>query len=172
MASLICLSQFDLGFCHLQHFLLLFSCQVVSDSATPWTAARQTPVSSALSWSLLRVTSIESVMLSNHLIFCPPVLLLRPVFPSIRIFSSYELALCTRWPKYQSFSFSISASNKCSELISFRMDWFGLLAIQGTLKSLLQHHSLKASVLRCSTFFTVPLSHSYTTTGKPAALTM
>ena len=114
--------------------------------------------------------SIESVMPSNHLILCHPPLLLPPIFPIIRVFSD-ESALRIRWPKYWSFSFSISPSNEYSGLISFRMDWLDLLAVQGTLKSLLQHHSSKASVLQCSAFFIVQLSHPYMTTGKTIALT-
>ena len=109
-------------------------------------------------------------MPSNHLILCRPLLLLPPIFPSIRVFSN-ESALCITWPKYWSFSFNISPSNEHPGLISFRMDWLDLPAVQGTLKSLLQHHSLKASILRCSTFFTVQLSHPYMTTGKSIALT-
>ena len=114
--------------------------------------------------------SIESVMPSNHLILCRPFLLLPPIFPSIRVFSN-ESALHIRWPKYWRFSFSISPSNEHPGLISFRMDWLDLLAVQGTLKSLFQHHSLKASILLCSAFFTVQLSHPYMTTGKTIALT-
>ena len=114
--------------------------------------------------------SIESMMPSNHLILCHPLLLLPSIFPSIRVFSN-ESVLCIRWPKYWSFSFSISPSNEYSGLISFRIDWFDLLAVQGTLKSLLQHHSSKASVLRNSAFFIVQLSHPYMTTGKTIALT-
>ena len=114
--------------------------------------------------------SIESVMPSNHLILCCPLLLLPSVFPSIRVFSN-ESALYIRWPKYWSFSFSISPSNEHPGLISFKMDWLDLFAVQGTLKSLLQHHSSKASILRCSAFFTVQLSHPYMTTGKTIALT-
>ena len=119
--------------------------------------------------SLLKLMSIESVMPSNHLILCHPLLLLPTIFPSIRVFSN-ESALHMRWPKYWSFSFSISSSNEHSGLI-FRMDWLDLLAVQGTLKSLLQHHSSKASILRHSAFFTVQLSHPYMTTGKTIALT-
>ena len=115
--------------------------------------------------------SIESVMLSNRLILCHPLLLLTSVFPSIRVFSN-ELTLCFRWPKYWSFSFSISPSNEYSELIYFRMDWFDLLAVQGTLKSLLQHHSWKASVLGHSAYFLVQFSHPYMTTRKTIALTI
>ena len=114
--------------------------------------------------------SIESVMPSNHLIFCCPLLLLPSIFPSIRVFSN-ESALRIRWPKYWSFSFSISPSNEHPRLISFRMDWLDLLAVQGTLKSLLQHHSSKASILQCLAFFIVQLSHPYMTTGKIIALT-
>ena len=114
--------------------------------------------------------SIESVMPSNHLIFCCPLLLLPSIFPSIRVFSK-ESVLHIRWPKYYSFNFSISPSNEYSGLISFRMDWLDLLAVQGTLKSLLQHHSSKASILWCSAFFIVQLSHPYMTTGKTIALT-
>ena len=137
---------------------------------TPWTAAHQAPLSFNLSQSLLRPISIESVMLSNHLIFCHPLLLLPSAFPSIKVFS-IEWALCIRWPKYWSFSFSISPSSEQSGLISFRMDWFALLAIQAALKSLLQHHSWKASVLQPA-FFMVQLSHPYMTTGKTIALTI
>ena len=114
--------------------------------------------------------SIELVMPSKHLILCRPLLLLPSIFPSIRVFSN-ESALCIRWPKYWSFSFNISISNEHPGLISFRMDWLDLLAVQGTLKSLLQHHSSKASMLRCSAFFIGPLSHPYMTTGKTIALT-
>ena len=114
--------------------------------------------------------SIESVMPCNHLILCYPLLLLPSIFPSIRVFSK-ESVLCIRWPKYWSFSFSISPSNKYSGLISFRVDWLDLLAVQGTLKSLLQHHSSKASILQCSAFFIVQLSHPYLTTRKTITLT-
>ena len=123
-----------------------------------------------VSWSLLRLMSTESVMLSNYLILCCTLLLLSSIFPSIRVFSN-ESALRIRWPKYWSFSFSISPSNEFSGLISLRMDWLDLLAVQGTLKSLLLHHSSKASILRCLAFFTVQLSHPYMTTGKTIALT-
>ena len=125
---------------------------------TPWAAAHQASLSITNSRSLFKHLSIESVMPSNHLILCHPLLLLPPVFPSIRVFSN-ESALCIRWPKYWSFSFSISPSSEYSGLISFRMDWLGLLAVQGTLKSLLQHHSSKASILWRSAFFIVQLSH-------------
>ena len=122
------------------------------------------------SWSLLKLMSIESVMSSNHLILCRPLLLLPSIFPSIRIFSS-ETVLRIRWPKYWSFSFSISPSSEYSELISFRIDWFDFPAVKGTPKSLLQHHSSKSSILWCSAFFMVQLSHPYMTTGKTIALT-
>ena len=122
------------------------------------------------SWSLLKLMSIESVMSSNHLILCRPLLLLPSIFPSIRIFSS-ETVLRIRWPKYWSFSFSISPSSEYSELISFRIDWFDFHAVKGTPKSLLQHHSSKSSILWCSAFFMVQLSHPYMTTGKTIALT-
>ena len=121
-------------------------------------------------WSSSKPTSIESVMPSSHLILCRPLLLLPPVPPSIRVFSN-KSALHTMWPKYWSFSFSICSSNEYSGLISFRMDWLDLLAVQGTLKGLLQHHSSKASILRCSAFFIVQLSHPYMTTGKTITLT-
>ena len=117
--------------------------------ATPWTAARQASLSITNFQRLLKLMSIESVMPSNHLILCPPLLLLPSIFPSIRVFSN-ESTLCIMWPKYWSFSFSISPANEYSGLISFRMDWLDLPAVQGTLKSLLQHHSSKASILRCS----------------------
>ena len=136
---------------------------------TQWTAARQASLSITSSQSLLKLMSIESVMPSNHLILCHPLLLSPSVFPSIRVFSN-ESVLCIRWPKYWSFSFSISPSNEYSGLISFRMGWFDLLAFQGTLKSLLQHHSSKASILWHSAFFIVQLSHPYMTTGKNIAL--
>ena len=136
----------------------------------PWTAARQASLSITNSWSLLKLMSIESVMPSNHLILCHPLLLPPSIFPSIRVFLN-ESALCIRWPKYWSFSFNISPSNEHSGLISFRMDLVGLLAVQGTLKSL-QHHSSKALILWCSAFFIVQLSHPYMTTGKNIALTI
>ena len=139
--------------------------------ATPWTAACQASLSITDSWSLLKLMSIESVMPSNYLILCCPLLLLPSIFPSIRIFSN-ESVLPIRWPKYWSFSFSISPSNECSGLISFRIDWFELLAVQGTLKSLLQLRSSKASILQHSAFFIVQLSHLYLTTGKTIALTI
>jgi len=130
----------------------------------------QASLSITNSQSLIKLTSIESVMPSNHLILCLPLLLLPSIFPSIQVFSN-ESVLCIRWPKYWSFSFSISPSNEYSGLISFRMDWLDLLAVQGTLKSLHQHHSSKASILWPSAFFTVQLSHPYITTGKTIALT-
>ena len=136
----------------------------------PWTAAHQVSLSSTNYRSLLKFMSIESVIPSNHLILCLPLLPLLSIFPSIRGFSN-ESVLCIRWPKYWSFSFSISPSNEYSRLTSFRMDWLDLLAVQGTLKSLLQHHSSKAPILQHSAFFVVQLSHSYTTTGKTIALT-
>ena len=138
--------------------------------ATPWTAACQTSLSVTNFQSLLISMSIESVMPSKHLILCLPLLLPPSVFPSIRVFSN-ESALCIRWPKYWSVSFSISPSNEHSELISYRMDWLDLLAVQGTLKSLHQHHSSKTSILQGSAFFMVQLSHPYVTTGKNIALT-
>ena len=137
---------------------------------TPWTAAGQASLSIANSRSLLKLMSIESVMPSNHLVLCHPLLLPPSIFPSIRVVSN-ESVLPIRWPKYWSFSFSNSSSNEYSRLISFRMDWLDLLAIQETLKSLLQHHSSKASILQCSAFFIVQLSHPYMTTGKTIALT-
>ena len=137
--------------------------------ATPWIAARQASLSMTNSRRSLKLMSIELMMPSSHLILCCPLFLLPPIPPSIRVFSS-ESALLIRWPKYWSFSFSISPSNEHPGLISFRMDWLDLLAVQGTLKSLLQHHSSKASIL-CSAFFTVQLSHPYMTTEKTIALT-
>ena len=139
--------------------------------ATPWTAAHQASLSITNSRIPPKPMSIESMMPSNHLILCHPLLLLPSIFSSIRVFSN-ESVLHIRWPKYWSFSFSISPSSEYSGLISFRMDWLDLLAVQGTLKSLLQHHSSKASILRCSNFFTVQLSHSYMITGKTTALTI
>ena len=134
-----------------------FSLSHVRLFATPWTAAHQASLSIANSQSLLKLMSIESVMTFNHLIFCCPPLLLPSIFPSIRVFSN-ESVLHIRWPKYWSFSFSISPSNEHPGLISFRIDWFDLLAVQGMLKSLLQHHSSKASILWCSAFFKAELS--------------
>ena len=134
---------------------------------TPWTAARQASLSITNSWSVLKLMSIELVMPCNQLV-CHPLLLLPSIFPSTRVFST-ESFLCIRWPKY--WSFSINPSSEYSGLISFRIDWFDLLAVQGTLRSLLQHHSSKASILRHSAFFMVHLSHPYMTTGKTIALT-
>ena len=136
----------------------------------PWTAAHQASLSITNYQSLLKLMSIESVMPSSHLILCHPLLLPPSIFPSIRVFSN-KSALHIRWLKYWSFSFNISPSNEYSGLISFRMDWLDLLTVQGTLKSLLQHHSSKASILRRSAFFTVQLSHPYMTRGKTISLT-
>ena len=155
----------------------LYGCRSVAKSyqslrlyATPWTIACQTPLSFTVFQSLLKFMSIELVRLSNHLILCHLLFLLPSIFPRIRVFSS-ESALYIRWPEDWSFSLSISPSNEYSGLISFRIDWFDLLVVQGTLKGLLQHHSLKASILWCSAFFVVQLSHLYMTTGKTIALT-
>ena len=137
---------------------------------TPWTAACQTSLSITNSWSLFRLMPIEPVMPSNHLILCDPHFLPASIFPSIRVFTN-ESALHIRWQKYWSFSFNISPSSGYSRLISFWMNWVALLAVQGTLKSLLQHHSSKASLLQCSAFFIVQLSHPCMTTGKTIALT-
>ena len=137
---------------------------------TPWTAASQASLSITNSQSLLKVMSIKSVMPSNYLLLCDPLLLLPSIFCSIRVFSS-ESVLHIRWPKYWSFSFNISPSNEYSGLISLRMDWLDLLVVQGTLKSLLQYHSSKASILPCSAFFMAQLSHPYMTTGKTIPLT-
>ena len=142
----------------------------MSDSVTPRTAAHQASLSITNSLNLLKLMSIESVMPSNHLILCCPLLLLPSILPSIRVFSN-ESALCIRLLKYWSFSFSISPSNEHSGLISFRIDWLDLLAVQGTFKSLFQHYSSKASILLHSAFFIVQLSHPYMTTGKTIALT-
>jgi len=159
------------------HVVFVFLCLIYHSSVqslshvrlflTPWTAALQASLSTTISRSLL--IFIESVMTSNHLILCS-LLLLPSVFPSTRVFSN-ESVLCIRWPEYWSFGFSISPSNEYSGLISFRMDWLDLLAVQGTLKSLLQHHSSKASILQHSAFFMAQLSHPYMTTGKTIALT-
>ena len=145
---------------------MLFSCSVVSNLfVTPWTTAHQASLSFTISWSLFKLMSIELVMPSNHLVLRRP-LLLSSIFPSIGVFSN-ELALPISWPKYWSFSFSISPFNEYSGLIYFRINWSDLLAVQGTLKSLLQHHSSKASILLCSAFLMVQLSYLYLTTGKP-----
>ena len=159
-----------IAFCVLHLLSVQFSHSVVSDSMTPWTAARQTSLSITNSQRLLKLISIELVMPFKHFILYHPLLLLPSIFPSIRVFYN-ESVLCIRCPKYWSFSFSIRPSNEYSGLISFRKDWLDLLAVQGTLKSLLQHHSSKASILRCSTFFIIQLSHPYVTTGKTIALT-
>ena len=155
---------------HISQFSSVQSLSHVRLFETPWIAACQASLSITNSQSSLRLASIESVMPSSHLILCRPLLLLTPIPPSIRVLPN-ESALCIRWPKYWSFSFNISPSNEHSGLISFRMDWLDILAVQGTLKSLLQHHSSKASILRCSAFFIVQLSHQYMTTGKTIALT-
>ena len=152
-----------MGRCKLISSIQSLSC--VQLFATPWTTA-----SLSNSWSLLKLKSKVSVIPSNHLILFHLLLLLPSIFPGIRVFSN-ESVLCIRWPKYWSFSFSISPSNEYSGLISSRIDWLDLLEVKGTLKSLLQHHSSKASVLRCSAFIIVQLSHSYMTTGKTLALT-
>ena len=138
--------------------------------ATPWTAAHQASLSFTISHSLLKHMSSELVILSSHLVLSRPLLLLRSMCPSIRVFSN-ESALRVRWPKYWSFSFSVSPSNEYSGLVSFRIDWFDLLVVQGTLKSLLQHHTSKASILQHSAFLMVQLSHPYMTTGKTIAST-
>ena len=153
-----------------RHCCLLSSFLIVSDSATSWTVACQASLSFTISQSLLKLISIQSMMPSNHLILCHPLLFLPSIFPSIRVFSN-ESALCIRRPKYWSFSFNISPPNEHPGPITLRMDWLDLLEVQGTLKSLLQHHSSKASILPCSAFFTVLHSHPYMTTGKTIALT-
>ena len=155
-------------FFHISRSVQLLSC--VRFFATPWTAALQASLSFTNSWSLLKLMSIELVMPSNHPILCRPLLLPPSIFPSIGVFSD-ESVLLIRWPKYWSFSFTICPSSEYSGLISFRMDWLDLLAVQGTLGSLLQHHSSKASILRRSAFFIVQLSHPYMTTGKTITLT-
>ena len=148
-----------------------FSHSVISDSLwPPWTTACQASLSITNSQSPSKPMSIESMMPSNYLILCHPLLLLLSIFPSIRVFSN-ELALRIRWPKYWSFSFTMSPTNEHPRLVSFRMDWLDLLVVQGTLKSLLQHHSSKASIIWHSTFFIVQLSHPHMTTGKTIALT-
>ena len=152
------------------HASVQFSPSVMSDSATPWTTAHQASRSITNSQSLLKLMSIKLVMPSNHLILCHPLLLPPSIFPSIRV-SSNESVLHIRWPEYWSFSFSISPSNEYSGLISVRMNWLDLRAVQGTLKSLLQHHSSKARILRQSAFFIDQLSRPYMTTGKTIALT-
>ena len=151
--------------------LLLFNCQVMSNSLRPHGLQHAWLLCPSFFQSLLKLMSIESVMTSNHLILCHPLLLLPSLFPSIRVLSN-ESVLLIRWPKYWSFNFSIHPSNEYSGLISFRMDWLDLLAVQGTLKSLLQHHNSKASILWCSAFFMVQVSYPYMTTGKTIALTI
>ena len=164
--SVILISQTDyFSFCIWLHFNSIQSLSRILLFATPWTTACQTSLSITNCWSLPKPMSIESVMPSNHLIFCHPLLLLSPIPPSIRVFSN-ESALRIRWPKYWSFSLNISPSNEHPGLISFRMDWLDLLADQETLKSFLQHHSSKASILQCSAVFIVQLSHPYMTTRK------
>ena len=158
------------GIFFLSYFSSVQSLSHVQLFANPWTAACQASLSFSNSQSLLKRLSIKSVMPSNHLILCRPLLLLPSIFPSIGVFSK-ESVLHIRWPKYWSFSFSISSSSEYSGLISFRMERLNLLAAQGTLKSLLQHHSSKAAILWCSAFFTVQLSHQYVITGKSIALT-
>ena len=154
-----------------QHlFLLLFSLSHVQLFATSWTAAHQASLSITICWSLLKLMSIESVMPFNHLVLCHCLLLLPALFPSIRVFSDQSV-FHIRWQMYWSFSFSISPSNEYSGLISFRIVWLDLLAVQGILKSFLQHHGSKVSVLQYSAFFMVQLSHPYITTGKTIALT-
>ena len=150
---------------------MLFSQQVVSDSATPCTAVHQAPLSFTISQRLLRFMSIESVMVSNHLILCHSLLHLSSIFPSIKVYCN-ESALHIRWPRYRSFSFSISPSNVYSGLVSFRIDWFHLLAVQGTLKNLLHHHNSNALILWHSAFIMFQLSHLYMTTGKIIDLTI
>ena len=165
-------SQCTVGTLNLDSPLLVVqSLSCVQLFATPWTAACQVSPSVTISQSLFKFTSIESMRLSNHLILCCPLFPLPSVFPSIRVFSN-ESALHIRWPTCWSFSFGIGPSNEYSGLIAFMINWFDLLAVQETLKSLLQHHNLNASVLRCSAFFMVQLSHPYMTTGKTLALTI
>ena len=156
--------------CKCLQFSSVQSLSCVQLIATPWTAALQASLSINNSQSLLKHMSIESVMPSNHLILCHPLLRRPSIFPSIRVFSN-ESVLRIKWPKYWSFSFSMSPSKEHPGLISFRMDWLDLLVVQGTLKSLLQHHSSKASILRRSAFVTAQLSHPYMNTGKTRALT-
>ena len=153
----------------LKNIVVLQLLSLVQLFVSPWTAVRYASVSFTVSQSLIKFMSIESVMPSNHLILCHPLLFQPSIFPSIRVFSS-ESALCIKWPKYWSFSFSISPSNEYLGLISFQSDWLDLLAVQGTLKSLLQHHSSKASILQHSAFCVVQLSHPYMTTGKTIIL--
>ena len=155
---------------YIHHRIVVHLLSCVRLFVTPWTAARQVSPSFTISWSSLKLMSIQSVMLYNHLIFCCPLLFLSSVFPSMGVFSN-ESALCIRWPKCWSFSFSISPSSEYLGLISFSIDWFDLLAVQETLKSLLQHYNLKVSNLQHFPFFKVQLLHPYMTTGKTIALT-
>ena len=159
--SILCFHEFGVFVVHLLSHVYLF--------VTPWTVAHQAFLSFTNSWSLLILMSIESVMLSNHLVFCCPLLLQPSIFPSLRVFSN-ESVLCIRWPKDWNYSFSISYSNEYSGLISFRISWFDLLAVQVTLKSLLKHYSSKASILQSSASFIVQISHPYMATGKIIAL--
>ena len=163
----------DVCMSHTHIYIMEYSVQSLSRVrlfATPWITARQASLSITNSRSSLKLMSIYSVMPSSHLLLCRPLLLLPPIPPRIRVLSN-ESTLHMRWPKYWSFSFSINLSKEHPGLISFRMDWLNLLIVQGTLKSLLQYHSSKASILRCSAFFTFQLSHPYMTTGKTIALT-
>ena len=153
------------------NFVVVQLLSLVQLFATPWTAACQASLFFIISYNLLKLMSVKSVMPSNHLILSHTLLLLPLIFPSLRVFSN-ESALCIRWPKYWSFSFSISPFNEYSGLISFRIVWFDILAVQGTLRSLLHYLSLKASILYCSNFFMAQLSHQYMTTGKNKALTI
>ena len=166
----VCIDTLWNAFTIVHPFVVVQSLSHVWFFATPWTAAHQVSLSITNSRSLLKLMSIKSMMPSNYLILCLPLLLLPSIFLSIRVFSS-ESVLPITWPKYWSFSLSVSPSNEYSGLISFRIDWLDLLAVQGTLKSLLQHHSSKASVLRSSAFFIVQLSYPYITTGKTIGLT-
>ena len=154
-----------------ENFVVVQSLSHVQLFVTSWTAACQASLSFTISQSLLKLMSVELIMSSNHLKLCHPLLFLLSIFPTHKVFSNQSM-LHIRWPKYWSFSFSISPSNEYSRLISFRINWFDLLAVQGSLKSLLQHHSLKASILRHSAFFMVQCSHSCMTTGKTIALYM
>ena len=159
---------------HTSIYLFLVVVQLLSLDwlfASLWTTASQAPLSSTISWNWLKFMYIESMMLSSHLILCCPLLLLPSIIPNIGAFSN-ESAFCMTWPEYWSFSFSLSLSNKYSGLISFRVGWFDLLAVQGTLKNLLQHHNSKVSILQHSAFFMVQLSHLYMTTGKNIPLIM
>ena len=170
MLQMILFCYFDGSVIFHCEFSSVQSLSCVQLFVTPWTATCQSSLSITNSWSLFKIMSIESVMPSNHLILCNPLLLLPSIFPNIRVFSN-ESDLRIRWPKYLSFSFGISPSNGYSGLISYRIDWVDLLAVQGTLKSLLQHHNSKASILWRSAFFIVQLSYPYMTTGKAIALT-